>query len=264
MAPTAPLLEGRVALVSGAGAGLGRAVCTALSAHGARVVVGDIDEAAVNASVAAVEAAGGTAVGRLADIRRTADCEALVELAATTFGGVDVLVNDAYHGGDFQRFEASDLESWRATTEVNLWGTLRMTQAALGHLKRSGRGRVVMVCTHGVELVQPHFGAYTTSKAALAHATKLLAAELGQYGIRVNAVFPGPIFGDALRGYLEQLAASEGRPVEDVHREWAARNALNYLVPPEDIAGPVVFLASDLSLPVTGQAIYANAGETFH
>jgi NAD(P)-dependent dehydrogenase (short-subunit alcohol dehydrogenase family) len=261
---TARLLEGRVALVSGAGAGLGRAVCVALSAHGARVVVGDIDEGAVNATIAAVEAAGGTAVGRAADNRDAADCDALVELAADTFGGVDVLVNDAYHGGDFQLFEEAALESWRATAEVNLWGSLRMTQAALGHLTRAGRGRVVMICTHGVELIQPRFGAYTTSKAALAHATKLLAAELGQYGIRVNAVFPGPIFGDALRGYLGQLAAAEGRLVEDVHREWAAKNALNYLVPAEDIAGSVVFLASDLSLPITGQALYANAGETFH
>jgi NAD(P)-dependent dehydrogenase (short-subunit alcohol dehydrogenase family) len=253
-----------VAVVSGAGDGLGRAVCVAFGAHGAKVVVGDIDDDTVKVSIAAVEAAGGEATGRAGDIRDPGDCAALVELAAATFGGVDVLVNDAYHGGDYHLFEAADLEDWKATAEVNLWGSLRMTRAALDHLKRSGRGRVVMICTHGVELIQPSFGAYTASKAALAHATKLLAVELGQYGIRVNAVFPGPIYGPALRGYLQQLAASSGQPIEELHREWAAKNALNYLVPPEDIAGSVVFLASDLALPVTGQAIYANAGETFH
>jgi NAD(P)-dependent dehydrogenase (short-subunit alcohol dehydrogenase family) len=261
---TPPLLDGKIAVVSGAGSGLGEAICLAFAAHGAKVVVGDVDGAAVEAATTAVRDAGGEATGRRADIRDAADCAALVELARASYGHIDILVNDAYDGGDFQLFEAADLARWKETADVNLWGTLRMTQAALGELKRVGRGRVVMICTHGVELIQPRFGAYTSSKAALAHATKLLAAELGQYGIRVNAVFPGPIFGPALRQYLARSADAEGRPFDDVHREWAAKNALHYLVPPEEIAGSVVFLASDLSLPITGQALYANAGEIFH
>jgi NAD(P)-dependent dehydrogenase (short-subunit alcohol dehydrogenase family) len=187
-----------------------------------------------------------------------------VALALDHFGRLDIVVNDAYHGGDFQRFEDADLDSWKATAEVNLWGSLQMTQAALGPLKAAGDGRVVMICTHGVELIQPTFGAYTSSKAALAHATKQLAAELGHHGIRVNAVFPGPIFGPALRGYLASMADASGRAIEDVHREWGAKNCLGYLVPPEEIAGTVVFLASDLARPITGQALYVNAGETFH
>jgi NAD(P)-dependent dehydrogenase (short-subunit alcohol dehydrogenase family) len=227
------------------------------------VVVGDIDGATVEAATASVRDHGGEATGKLTDIRDRDACAALVEHARATFGGIDILVNDAYHGGDFQLFEAANLADWRETAEVNLWGTLTLTQVALDDLKRS-HGRVVMICTHGVDFIQPTFGAYSSSKAALAHATKLLAAELGQYGIRVNAVFPGPIFGPALRGYLAQLAESEGRPVEDVHREWGSKTALGYLVPPEQIAGSVVFLASDLSLPVTGQALYVNAGESFH
>src|SRR5579862_7203359 len=258
------LLDGKVAVVSGAGAGLGQSICLALAAHGAKVVIGDIDGDVVEAAAAAVRDHGGTASGKRADVRDPVACAALVEHALSTHGGIDVLVNDAYHGGDFMAFEDADLAVWKETAEVNLWGTLTMTKAALRPLKDSGAGRVVMVCTHGVDLIQPTFGAYTSSKAALAHATKLLAAELGQYGVRVNAVFPGPIFGPALRGYLAQLAESEGRPVDDVHREWAAKNALRYLVPPDEMAGSVVFLASDLALPVTGQALYVNAGEVFH
>jgi len=258
------LLDGKVAVVSGAGGGLGQSICLALAAHGAKVVVGDIDGAAVEAATAAVRDAGGEATGTQTDIRDPAACAALVAHAVGTYGAIDILVNDAYHGGDFQLFEAANLADWRETADVNLWGTHTLTQAALEPLKRAGDGRVVMICTHGVDLIQPTFGAYSSSKAALAHATKLLAAELGQYGIRVNAVFPGPIFGPALRGYLAQLAETEGRPLEDVHREWGAKTALGYLVPPEQIAGSVVFLASDLSLPVTGQALYANAGEVFH
>ena len=261
---TLPLLDGKIAVISGAGSGLGQAICLAFAAHGARIAVGDLDGEAVEAATTAVRDAGGEATGRQTDIRDPAACAALVEHARASYGRIDVLVNDAYHGGDFTLFEAADLTRWKETAEVNLWGTLRMTQAALGELKRAGDGRVVMICTHGVELIQPMFGAYTSSKAALAHATKLLAAELGGDGIRVNAVFPGPIFGPALRQYLARSADAQGRTFDDVHREWAAKNALHYLVPAEEIAGSVVFLASDLSLPITGQALYANAGEVFH
>jgi NAD(P)-dependent dehydrogenase (short-subunit alcohol dehydrogenase family) len=261
---TAPLLEGRVAVVSGVGEGLGRAVCLKLAEHGARVVAGDIDGDAVEATLDAVHSIGGRATGRATDIRDPLSCESLVGLACQAYGGIDVLVNDAYDGGDFQPFETADLDRWRATADVNLWGSLQMTRAALDALKRSASGRVVMVCTHGVDLIQPRFGAYTGSKAALAHLTKLLAAELGEHGIRVNGVFPGPILGRGLLSHLQHLADASSSSLEEVQREFASNNALKYLVPPDEIAGSVVFLSSDLSLPVTGQALYVNAGETFH
>jgi NAD(P)-dependent dehydrogenase (short-subunit alcohol dehydrogenase family) len=258
------LLEGRVALVSGAGPGLGRAICRRLAAEGARVVVGDLREEAVADTVAAVSTAGGEAVGRSADITDAGECEALVGLAVERFGGIDILVNDAYHGGDFRRFEDADLADWKATADVNLWGTLTLTQAALPRLKAATDGRIIMICTHGVDLIQPSFGAYTGSKAAVAHLTKMLAAELGGYGIRVNAVFPGPIWGPNLQGYLDQQASARGVAPQVVYDEFAGLNSLHYLVPPDEIAGAVVFLASDMARPITGQALYANAGETFH
>jgi NAD(P)-dependent dehydrogenase (short-subunit alcohol dehydrogenase family) len=261
---TAPLLEGKIAVVSGVGGGLGRAICLALAGHGARIVAGDIADESVEATVAAVRQAGGEATGLPTDIREPASCAVLVDHARATFGGIDILVNDAYDGGDYQLFESADLARWKATAEVNLWGSLQMTQAALEQLKRSASGRVVMICTHGVDLIQPTFGAYTSSKAALAHLTKLLASELGRYRIRVNGVFPGPIFGPALQGYFDTIAKAESRSVEEVQGAFAAKNALGCLVPPDEIAGSVVFLASDLSLPITGQALYANAGEIFH
>jgi NAD(P)-dependent dehydrogenase (short-subunit alcohol dehydrogenase family) len=258
------LLEGKVAIVSGAGPGLGRSICLRLAQHGARVVIGDLDQGAVDDSVAAVRAAGGGATGRVTDITNRSDCDALVRLAIDEFGEVDILVNDAYHGGDFAPFESADLAAWRATSDVNVFGTLTMTQAALGALAASGSGRVVMICTHGVDVIQPTFGAYTSSKAALAHLTKLLAAELGTRGIRVNAVFPGPIWGTNLRSYLDSQAEARGVDPQVVYDEFASKNALRSLVPPDEIADSVVFLASDMARPITGQALYANAGESFH
>ena len=139
-----------------------------------------------------------------------------------------------------------------------------MIQAALPALTASGSGRIVNICTHGVDVMQPTFGAYTSSKAAIAHLTQLLAAELGATGIRVNAVFPGPIWGAALQGYLDQDAAARGVDPQVVYDEFSSKSALKSRNMPDDIAGSVVFLASDLARVVTGQAIYANSGESFH
>lgn len=258
------LLQGKVAIVSGAGAGLGRSICVRLASHGARVMIGDLDERAVAESIAAVQSVGGQAAGRVTDITDRDDCDALVRGALEEFAALDVLVNDAYHGGDFSTFERADLAVWRATSDVNVFGTLNMTQAALTALTASGSGRVVMICTHGVEVIQPNFGAYTSSKAALAHLTKLLAAELGPQGIRVNAVFPGPIWGTNLRRYLDAQAAERGVAPQVIYDEFASKNALRALIPPEEVADSVVFLASDMARPITGQALYANAGESFH
>jgi len=258
------LLQGKVALVSGAGPGLGRAICLRFAAEGAKVVVGDVSAPAVSDTIAAVVASGGEAVGQTTDITDAEQCRALVALGVEQFGGLDVVVNDAYHGGDFQRFEDADLEAWKATAEVNLWGTLSMTKAALAHLKAATEGRIVMICTHGVDLIQPTFGAYTGSKAAVAHLTKLLAAELGCYGIRVNAVFPGPIWGANLQGYLDQQASARGVEPQVVYDEFAALNVLNSRNTPEDIAAAVTFFCSDMARAVTGQALYVNSGETFH
>jgi NAD(P)-dependent dehydrogenase (short-subunit alcohol dehydrogenase family) len=258
------LLEGKTAVVSGAGPGLGRSICVRFAQEGANVVAADVDDAALADTVAAAMAAGAKAVGVQNDITDRAQCDAVIARAVEAFGAVDILVNDAYHGGDFSLFEDADLANWRATADVNLFGTLTMTQAALSALKASGSGRVVMICTHGVEVIQPTFGAYAASKAAVAQVTKQLAAELGPSNIRVNAVYPGPIWGVLLRGYLDQEAAAHGMEPQAMYDEFAAKNALNTLLEPDLIAGSVVFLASDLSGAVTGQAIYANAGESFH
>jgi NAD(P)-dependent dehydrogenase (short-subunit alcohol dehydrogenase family) len=258
------LLEGKTAIVSGVGPGLGRSICVKFAEQGANVVAGDLDAQAVSGTVAAVEAAGGRATGAATDITDRARCDALVQRAVDEFGALDIVVNDAYHGGDFSLFADADLANWRATSDVNVFGTLNMIQAALSALTATGSGRIVNICTHGVDLIQPTFGAYTSSKAAIAHLTQLLAAELGPTGIRVNAVFPGPIWGDALQGYLDQEAAGRGVAPQVVYDEFASKSALKQRNLPDQIAESVVFLASDMASVITGQALYANSGESFH
>lgn len=258
---TTKLLEGTVAVVSGVGRGLGRQTCLTLVDHGARVVAGDLDESALDELR---DSAGDSVATVVTDIADRAQCDRLCAEAVERHGRIDLLVNDAYHPGDFLQFADADLDVWRQTADVNFIGTMQMTQAALTHMVPAGQGRIVMVVTQGVEWIQPGFGAYTATKAAVAHMVRLLAAELGPKGIRVNGVFPGPIWGPALQGHLGAMADERKVPLETVYDEWAAEVPLRHLVTPEDIAGSIVFLASELATWVTGQAIYVNAGQWFH
>jgi NAD(P)-dependent dehydrogenase (short-subunit alcohol dehydrogenase family) len=255
------LLDEKVAIVSGVGRGLGREVCLALLREGARVVAGDIDVESLGELGAA---ASERLVVQETDITDAAQCQRLADVALREHGRIDVLVNDAYHGGDFLTFQDADLDVWRDTADVNIWGTLRMTRAVVPTMVERGDGRVIMIVTQGVEWVNPGFGAYTGTKAAVAHYVKLLASELGPSGIRVNGVYPGPMWGPALEAHFAQLAESRGVSPDTVYEEWAADTALRHLVTPADVAGSVVFLASDLATWITGQALYVNAGQWFH
>jgi NAD(P)-dependent dehydrogenase (short-subunit alcohol dehydrogenase family) len=150
--------------------------------------------------------------------------------------------------------------------DVNYFGTLQVTQAALPLLKAaaaaSGDARIVMVNTMSVHMIEERAGSYAGSKAALGAVTKTLARELGGYGIRVNAVHPGYIWGDSVRIYFEWQAEERGGDAtwQDVYDERAAETCLGYLPHSSEIAGAVVFFASPLARCVTGTALPVNAG----
>lgn len=254
------LLEGRVAMVSGVGPGLGRDVALRLAAEGAAVVLGARTSSRCEAVAEEVRAAGGRAEPVDLDVTDPDACRAAVERAVDAFGGLDVLVNNAFADGNHRAFEDSPLQEWRATMEVNLWGTLQMTQAAVPAMRARGGGRVVMVNSMSAHRLQPRYGAYATSKGALETATKSLALELGQHGIRVNGVFPGYIWGDKVEWYFQHIAGKEGTTPEAVYERVAGETALGYLPHSSEIAGSVLFFACDLSKPVTGQSLHVNAG----
>ena len=148
--------------------------------------------------------------------------------------------------------------------DVNLWGTLQLTQVVARQMAEQGDGgRIVMINSMSAVRVQDRFGAYMASKAALAAATKSLAKELGRFGIRVNGVHPGYIWGDSVEQYFRYQAERRGITFEERYDEVAGRDRLGYLPHSSEIAGAVLFLASDLAKPVTGQAIHVNAGHWF-
>jgi len=263
------LLEGKTALIAGVGPGMGREIALLFARNGANLVLGarkteKVD--AVAAEIAELGAGVKAEVVRL-DVTDLAACQAAVARATDTFGGLDVLVNNAFHQGDFTTFEESDPQRWRRVMDVNLWGTLQMTQTAVPALKAAaGGGRIVMINSMSAWRHEVRFGAYTISKAALESATRMMALELGEHGIRANSVHPGYIYGDSVKIYFEMQAGQPGGGVtaQDVYDEVAAETCLKYLPTPKEIAGSVLFFASELSAPVTGQSLGVNAGHWMH
>ena len=254
------LLEGKVAIVSGIGPGMGRDIALALAREGADVALGARREKHLVKVAAEIEELGRRAAWVPTDITDRAACDALAAAANEQLGRVDILVNNAFHDGGFDRFDEADLETWRVPMEVNYFGTLNLTQAALPYLTAQDDSRIVMVNTMSVQHIEERFGAYAASKAALSSVTKTLARELGPQGVRVNAIHPGYIWGKSVEWYFQYLAEQQGRTPEEVYGDVADQTCLRYIPDSAEIAGTVVFFASPLAKPVTGQAIGVNAG----
>jgi NAD(P)-dependent dehydrogenase (short-subunit alcohol dehydrogenase family) len=267
------MLEGRTAVVTGIGPGMGRDISLGLAREGADVVLVARSDKVVPSVAEEIEAMGRRAFPVYGNIAKAEECDRIaaeVTAATSTLGveraGVDILVNSAFHGGEHVRFEDADLDRWRRPVDINYFGTLRLTQAMLPQLKvaaeRTGDARIVMINTMSVHHLEANAGSYAGSKAALGAVTKTLAIELGEYGIRVNAVHPGYIWGDSVRIYFEWQAEERGNGAtwQDVYDERAAETALGYLPHSSEIAGAVVFFASPLAKCVTGTALPVNAG----
>ncbi|MBK6857713.1 MAG: SDR family oxidoreductase [Microthrixaceae bacterium] len=258
------LLEGKVGLVSGIGPGMGRDIALAFAREGADVALLGRTEERLRSVAEEIEALGRRALPVVCDIADEAACGAAAVAVAEGLGRIDVLVNNAYHGGDAKPFMEADLADWHTTMEVNLFGSLYLTRACVPHLEASGDGRVVMINTMSVQRIERRWGAYVASKGALAAITKTLARKLGAKGIRVNGVHPGYIYGDSVEWYFNHQAEKRGITFQEVYDEVAAETCLGYLPHSEEIAGTVVYFASPLSRPVTGQMIGVNAGHWFN
>jgi NAD(P)-dependent dehydrogenase (short-subunit alcohol dehydrogenase family) len=256
------LLNGKVAVVSGIGPGLGRAIATRLAAEGADVVLAARRREALDHLAAELEASGARAFAVPTDITSPTDCKRLADVAGEWRGRVDVLVNNAFAEEPWHNFAGFDVDRWQLPFEVNVFGTLQLTQAVVPLLKAAGGGSVVMITTLSVRHVNPVLGGYASSKGSLTAAARALAVELGPHHIRVNCVAPGHIWGESLRVYFQWQAERRGVSADDVYQEVAGQSALGHIARPEEIAGAVAWFASDRSLVVTGQTLDVNCGRT--
>jgi NAD(P)-dependent dehydrogenase (short-subunit alcohol dehydrogenase family) len=260
------LLEGKTAVVTGIGPGMGRDISLNLAREGADIVMVGRSDRHMPGVAAEVEALGRRTWQVQADVAVADDCARVAQVVADEVGALDILVNSAFHAGRIESFEEANLDKWRRPLDINYFGTLQLTQALLPVLKAAGAdggdARVIMVNTMSVQMIEERQGSYVGSKSALAGVTKVLARELGRYGIRVNSVHPGYIWGDSVKIYFEMQAAERGEGVtwEDIYAERADETALKYLPHSSEISGAVVFFASPLAKCVTGGALPVNAG----
>jgi NAD(P)-dependent dehydrogenase (short-subunit alcohol dehydrogenase family) len=261
--PSSGILSGKVCVVSGVGPGLGRQAARALATHGANLVLAARRQSSLDEVAHEVEAIGARAITVSTDITDAEQCARLVDRATEEFGGVDVLVNNAFRFDAFQSFEDVDLAIWRKIMDVNLFGSLQMTRAVLPSMRGRGGGSVVMVASMVTRQPQPAQGGYAISKGALLTATRVLAFELGSSGVRVNAVVPGWMAGPSVDIYIQMTSDSRGISPQEVVAELNARVPLGKIPSDEEVAGSIVYLASDLSSAMTGQAIDTNGGEIF-
>jgi NAD(P)-dependent dehydrogenase (short-subunit alcohol dehydrogenase family) len=246
------LLEDRVAIVSGVGPGIGRETAIALAREGAHVALGARTDERLREAAADAEALGRKAVWLPTDVTDEGQCRALADAAREAFGRIDILVNNAFVQPPFASVEESEVDSWRSTYEVNLLGSLHMTRAVLPAMREGRSGSIVFVSSMSARRHQPGLGAYSASKAALMSLVVTLAQEAGPDGIRVNSVVPGYVWGPSLKWWFKQL-----------YDEIAAETALRHLPGPDEVADAILFLASDLSRGMTGQALDVNGGHWF-
>ena len=258
------LLKDRVAIVPGIGPGMGRDISRACAREGADVVLAARGADKLEAVAADVRALGRRALCLATDVAKADDCHRLAAAAQAEFGRIDVLVNNAFKGGLEPLMADASVDLWRQIFDVNVFGSLQLSQAVIPHMRRRGGGSIVFINSMSMRIIEAKFGGYAASKGALMIAAQTLAKELGRDKIRVNSVVPGYIWGPALQGYFKTLAQQQGITPEAVYAEIASRTALNHIPTSEEIADAVVFFASDLSRAITGQALDVNGGHFFH
>lgn len=257
------LLENRVAIVTGVGPGLGQATAVAMAREGAAVGLAARNEERLAEVAAEIADFGGRALPVVTDVTDPDACRNLVEATAAEFGGLDCVVNSAFRPDLYGPFAEVDLKRWRGIMEVNLFGALNVSQAAVGRLRESDTASIVNVGSMSARQIRGEEGGYATSKAALHSATQVLARELAADGIRVNAVVPGWIWGPSVEVYVSWQAESRDVPESDVIAELEERIPLGFIPPQDDVAQAIVFFASDMSRVITGQALDVNGGEYF-
>ena len=240
----------RVLVTAGAG-GIGRAISLAFASAGAKVHACDIDAAALSA-LAADDPRITTSVCDVAD--RSA-VQRMVKEATDALGGLDVLVNNAGIAGPAASVETLDPDAWESVLRVNLTGTFTVTQAAIPHLKRSAAGSIVVMSSLAGRFGYPNRSPYATTKWGLIGFTKTLSRELGEFGIRVNAILPGAVEGPRLQQVFEGRASVSGLTVAEEEAAALGNQSIKRLVDPADIASLAVFLASDASRSISGQMI---------
>ncbi|MEH6551299.1 MAG: SDR family oxidoreductase [Pseudomonadales bacterium] len=257
------LLKDKVVIVSGIGPGLGKELAIEAAKQGAKLAICARTASKLVDVETEIRSLGlmNEIIQLPTDIADPLQCKLLVEATIAAFGRIDCLINSAYNPGSFDYVEKANLDGWREAMEVNLFGTLSLTQEVIPQMKEQGGGSIVMVNTMVTRRPMPTQAGYGASKAALSSAAAHLALELGPYNIRVNSTYMGWMWGPPVQGYFDAMSARTGISAEELKAEVEKNIALGAIPDDADCAKAVMFLASDYSCAITGAALDVNGGE---
>ena len=247
-------LADKVAIVTGAGTGIGEATALRMAQEGARVVLADLNQATAEQATQRLKDKGFEALAVVADISKEADAKAISDAAIQAFGKIDIVVNNA---ADFTVKNVADatLADWNRVLGVNVIGTAMVSKFAIPHMKARG-GSIVNVASISGVIAQPNFATYNTSKGAVLTMTRCMALDLAPFKIRVNAVCPGCIYTSATE--------REWKSMGETKEQWSARIApahmLNRIGEAVEVANAILFLASDEASFITAEHLMVDGG----
>jgi 3-oxoacyl-[acyl-carrier protein] reductase len=249
-------LQEKVAIVTGAARGLGRAYAEAMAREGAKVIACDINNC--DHTVSAIVAAGGSAEGLCTDVASMDSCVAMADRAVSAFGKVDILVNNAalYGGLKGARFEQLDEAQWDAVMNINVKGLWQCCKAVVEPMRASGGGSIVNISSLAAVFGLPYGLDYVASKAAVIGMTRGMARELGKDSIRVNAVAPSAVMTEGTEEFF-------GEKLDKAKQVIASGQLIQRNLKTEDLTGTIIYLASDNSAFVTGQTHMVDGGSWF-
>jgi NAD(P)-dependent dehydrogenase (short-subunit alcohol dehydrogenase family) len=255
-------LKDRVAIITGANSGIGRATARLFAREGAKVVCCDIQETiSPRIDQLIKEKEGGQAVFATIDVTRPEDCERMVKTALDSFGDVDILYNNAGAGIRKKVHEHTD-EEWNFVLNTNLNAMFRGARAVLPHFIKKKSGNIVTTASTFGLLASPEYPGYCATKAAIINLTREMALDYGPLGIRINCVCPGAIETPRFRGFPPRATLGEGMTDEQRKTMGSSNKALLRMGRPEEIAYGVLFLVSDEASFVTGHALVIDGGQT--
>ena len=242
-------LKNKVAVITGGAQGIGRAIAVGMAREGAKVVVADLQSEKAGSVADEVKILGGDALGFEVNVADESSVKRLAEATFAEFGRVDILVNDA---GVYLKSSVVDMSEadWDRTLDINLGGNFLCCRAFVPAMREQKSGRIISMASGIGHYGMKQFSHYAASKAAIIGFVKSLARELGPDGITVNAICPGSANTAMPRGHR-----SEEEVMQRLHS-----TPLPHVLEPEDIAGPILFLASDAAAYITGQSYYINCG----
>jgi NAD(P)-dependent dehydrogenase (short-subunit alcohol dehydrogenase family) len=255
------LLDGKVAIITGASKGIGRALSLRFAREGAAVICAARSADLVKETAAQVKAAGGRAIALVCDAAQEDEVRRLVAAGVKEFGKIDTLVNNAGDGGVTKPVQDYSMEDWRYTIDSCLTSSYLCTRFVVPEMIKGGGGTIVNISSGAGRRGLPYRIGYCSAKAGQVGMTYGMAIELAPHNIRVNCVAPGAVEGDRIDRVIAGQAQVRGISVEQMRKAMVERSPLKRMVTADDIVDATVFFCSDMARSISGQVLAVNAGE---